>query len=457
MKVKLMSPDRGYRKDWLWLPLSRVGNLQGLQNSLTYYTEGGGPPLKAWSIVGDHLVVPREYIPFERWKDMPFEIVDNTQTNFPVLEGVQTKSYLQGPVQHTSLSSMLEKGSGLLSLACGKGKTVIALHAWAKTKVPGLVVVHTIDLEEQWRERITEHTNITDAEIGRIRGDKMDWEKPIVVGSIQTLAARVENDQLPEEMRNHFGVVLYDEVHHLGAPYFNETAAIGKGIRWGLSATPSRRDGLDMLYQYHLGPILYQNHEQDIIPDTWFVRTSSAFAAEDYPKVRDRSGELHIPKIITWLSENERRNDLICSWLNDLLNDGRKPLVLSPRVEHLQALYERYRGAEGIKVGLIHGEVKGEVRREVLNTCDLIFATQQLAKEGLDRKDLDSIILTMPFTDESMLRQVLGRIQRPAVNKNTPVVLVFEDEFIKPMHEMCKKMRHQLTVLTYPYDIARQE
>lgn len=456
MKAKLLSPNKGYRNDWLWLPTKHVVNLKGIQNALTYYTESG-PPVKAWTLAGNHIVVPREFIPFERWADLPFPIEDRIETQFPRLEGLKTSSALQGPIQHMSESAMLERGSGILSLACGKGKTVISLHAWAKTETPGLIVVHTVDLEEQWKERIVQHTNIPESDIGQIRSGKMDWEKPITLASIQTLAARAENDEIPEELRNHFGVVIYDEVHHLGAPYFNTTAALGKGIRWGLSATPARRDGLDMLYQYHLGPILYQNHDHDIIPETWFVRSHIRFGTADFPKVRDRSGELHIPKIVSFLSEHEERNDLICSWVNQLLIEDRKILVLSPRVEHLEALYNRYKGAEKIKVGMIHGDVKGDVRRDVLNTCDLIFATQQLAKEGLDRKELDSIVLTMPFTDESTLRQTLGRIQRPSQNKNAPVVLVFEDEFVKPMHEMCKKMRHQLTTLTYPFDIARDE
>ena len=456
MRVKLMSPEKGYRNDWLWLPIKHIKNLQGIQNSLTYHTETG-PPIKAWSITGDHLVVPREYIPFQRWQDLPFAVEDVIKTDFPILNGVEMRSGLRDAVQQESCTALLEGGSGLLSLACGKGKTVISLRAWSKVRTPGLVVVHTLDLEGQWRERIVEHTNLTSDDIGTYRGSNTDWEKPITIASIQTLAARASNDELPEEFRDHFGVVLYDEVHHLGAPYFNETAAIGKGIRWGLSATPSRRDGLDMLYQYHLGPIHYQNHEQDIIPETWFIRTGVSVHSSEYGKVRDRSGELHIPKMFSWLSEQVDRNDLICSWINDLLNEGRKPLVLSPRVEHLEYLYSRYADAQGLKVGMIHGDVKGDVRRDVLNHCDLIFATQQLAKEGLDRKDLDSIVLTMPFTDESTLRQVLGRIQRPATNKKDPVVLVFEDEKLKPMHEMCKKMRHQLTVLSYPFDIARNE
>lgn len=453
MRVKLMSPEKGYRNDWLWLPLRRISNLQGIQNSLTYYVEGAR--IDAWSITGEHLVVPREYIPYEKWDSLPFEVEDWTRTSFPELKGVELKSRMNGPVQEMSLAAMLERGSGLLSLACGKGKTVISIHAWAKTQSPGLIVVHTIDLEEQWRQRIMEHTNLKDEDIGVVRGPKMDWEKPIAVASIQTLAARAEQDEIPEELRNHFGVVIYDETHHLGAPYFNSTAGLGKGIRWGLSATPARRDGLDMLYQYHLGPILYQNHEHDIIPDTWFVRTGVTLKAADYAHVRDRTGDLHIPKIVTWLSDNADRNAIICSWIDDLLRDGRKPLVLSQRVEHLQMLYAKYEKTPNIKVGLIHGEIKGGVRNQVLNTCDLIFATQSLAKEGLDRKDLDSIVIVTPFSDEGTLRQVLGRIQRPAANKNTPVVIVIEDEHIKPMHELCKKMRHQLTVLKYPFDIAR--
>jgi len=454
MRVKTLSPELGYRKDWLWLPLKHMKSIQGIQNSLTFYLPDR-TRVDAWGLTENHLVVPREFLPFDEWGTLPFEIEDASYTQFPKLEGAQMRSELRGPVQFTSASIMSDRGSGILSLACGAGKTVVALDRWVWAQTPGLIVVHTIDLEQQWRDRIVEHTTLRAEDVGTIRGDRWDWEHPLCIASIQTLASRMDSEEFPEEMRNHFGVGIYDEVHHLGAPEFNTTAGLIKGIRWGLSATPGRRDGCDMLYQHHLGGVLYSNYEQDVIPETWFVRTGRRLDHVDFAKAMDRLGELNIPKLWTLLSEDERRNAQIHSWIEPLLLEGRKPLFLSPRVEHVEKMFGLYKDRPSVKAGMIHGKHKGVDRAEVLNNCNLIFAILQLAKEGLDRKDLDCLILPFGISDEGMLRQVYGRIQRPVLNKKVPVVIVFEDEFIRPMHTACKKMRHLLTNLRYPFEIAR--
>jgi superfamily II DNA or RNA helicase len=346
------------------------------------------------------------------------------------------------------LTALLEGGSGLLSLACGKGKTVIAIMASAKLNTPTLVIVHTKDLMDQWVERILEFTNLTLEDIGIYRGKAVDWQKPVCIAMIQTLAARAQAEELPDGFESHFGVVIYDEVHHLGAPYFNTTAAVGRGLRWGLTATPDREDGLDELYKYHIGPILYENHEHDIIPDTFFVRTGIQVPPDVWPDLKDRTGETNIPKLMTWLSKNEERNAKIISTLNDALADGRHILALSSRVGMLDHLDEVY----GDVSGKIHGKVSDKNRKGVLYKHDLVFATTQLAKEGLDRKDLDTVGLLLPITKEGMIRQIYGRIQRLCEGKKGAVVVIFEDD-IRICRNMCAKIRRVLTELQYPFYI----
>lgn len=453
MYVSLFQPDRGYRNDWLWLPRRRISNLLGIHHSLTFYN-ANGKALHAFSDQGDHVVVPREYIPYPKWESLPFPIEDRQETDFPELAGLAMRNRPRSQVQENGIHALLNGGSGILSLACGMGKTFASLYAWKELKVPGLVVVQTEDLEGQWRDAIVEHTNLTRQDIGTIRGPTIDWEYPITVASIQTLAKRLEDDEMPEEARNHFGVAIYDECHHLGAPYFNTTAAYCKGWRWGLSATPSRSDGLEMLYQYHLGPILYMHHEQDIIPDTWFLQSGVEITPEGFSKVRDRTGDIHVPKLTTWLSELQPRNNMIVSWVKQLVEDKRTALILSQRVEHLNELQRMLKGV-GISTGVIHGDIKPVERRRVLLEERIILATQPLAREGLDRPDLDAMFLTFPVADEGLFEQILGRAQRALEGKRVPIILIMEDEKVKVLHEMAKRLRFLLTRRNYPFEMAR--
>jgi superfamily II DNA or RNA helicase len=445
--------DKGYRNDFLWLPLELAGpNLAGVKASLEFPVEGS-EPVSAWWESETHLIVPREFIPYAEWEDLPFEIEDITQTDWPKVE-VATTFDLRGPIQRTSYAKLTEGGSGILSLACGRGKTVIALHAWAAIGVPALIVVHTVDLAHQWKARILEHTDIEEDEIGWVQGKKMDWEKPITIAMIHTLAARDLAGELPVGLRSHFGVVIYDEVHHLGAPLFNVTASVGRGIRWGLSATPNRADGLEALYQYHLGPVLYQNLEQDVIPDTFFIRTGVKAGTPVLSAMKDRAGNLSMAKLYRWLAEDEDRNEKIMATIDEALEDGRSLLCLSPLVDHLDFLYWEYKDSGLIKVGLIKGGVKGETRQKLLKESQLIFATTQLAKEGLDKPDLDTVMVLLPFTNEGQLRQIHGRPSRAYADKQEPVVIIFEDEGVGPCKAMCKKLRHHLTTFEYPFAIV---
>jgi superfamily II DNA or RNA helicase len=376
-----------------------------------------------------------------------YPVHDLSPTSFPRVD-VYPRKDLNGPGQLTAFAAMVDQGDGIVSLPPGKGKTVVALHAWCASKVPMMVVVHTQDLAWQWKDRIVEHTTLSEKDIGWVQGDKFDWEKPIVIAMIQTLASKAED--LPPELSRHLGAIVYDEVHHLGAPWFNRTASLCHGRRWGLSATVERTDGLDYLFRYHVGPVLYETTEHDVIPETFFRRTGVRASTEDANAMKDRAGDINTMALYRWLAENDARNGQIVKMIDEARSEGRKILVLSELVDHIELLRAQFKGA-----GLLHGEIKGSERQAILNGHDLVFATTKLAQEGLDRKDLDTLFVTLPFSSPLRMRQIWGRIQRKFEGKLPPVVVVFEDEHIKASHSMCDALRYHLTALKYPYSVSR--
>jgi superfamily II DNA or RNA helicase len=446
MTFQRISPDKGYRTGRsLWIPKSGMNNQTLLRNSLTFPLEQQAP-IHAYEETDNHIIVPREFIPFEQWGTQRFDIEDRSPTSFPKVR-VRCTAKPRDAVQATAMTSLLESGSGVLALACGKGKTVVSLMAWAKLGVPALVIVHTKELMAQWVERILEFTDLKKKDIGIYQGKKEDWQKPICIAMLKTLAIRAQAEELPVGFDSHFGVAIYDEVHHLGAPFFNVTASVGQGLRWGLSATHERDDGLDALYKYHIGEVVYENLEHDIIPETYFMQTGIHVPPDVWPKLKDRTGEVNIPKLMTWLSKHEQRNASIINVLDELRSDDRTILALSSRVDQLDELDEVY----GDVSGKIHGKVSDKKRAGVLNSYPLVFATTQIAKEGLDRKEIDTVALLLPQTKEGMFRQVMGRGQRALAGKKKTVIIVFEDEKIPICVHMCRKLRSILTKLQYPF------
>ena len=443
--LSAIDPDKGYRMEHLWLPLRRLQNLTAVRNSLTFPQEQAAP-IHAYQMTRNHILVPREWIPFSEWESLNFPIEDRSRTEFPTVQ-VNSTATLRDDAQKNGFEALLNSGNGILTLACGKGKTVVALAAWAKLQVPLLVVVHTQELMNQWRDRIVEHTTIKRDQVGTFRGKMEDWQHPVCLAMVHTLAARIQEEALPQGFDSFFGVVIYDEVHHLGAPYFNTTAAVGSGLRWGLSATPERGDGLDGLYQAHIGPVVYRNLEQDVIPEVYFVETGVHVPNDVWPTLKDRTGEINIPKLITWLAKHDLRNARIVEIVNQLVELDRRILALSGRVKHIDELAAIY----GDTASKIHGTVKDSARVGALMEKDLIFASTQIAKEGLDRKDLDTIALLTPITKEEMFRQILGRIQRAHDDKAKPLMLIFEDERVPICRAMCNKLRSHLRAMNYPF------
>jgi superfamily II DNA or RNA helicase len=441
-----MDRDTGYRSDFLYIPRSRVGVFMegALKRSLTFDLEGR-QPVEAWKIVGDHLRIPRERLLPSEVLHLPFEIVETSPKSYPTVP-VSLTYTLRDSIQEESRKALVGS-SGVLSLSCGKGKTVVALHAWAAAAVPALIVVPTKDLAWQWKTRIAEHTSVDEEDVGWLSGkpEEWDWKKPISIATVHAVARAAEN--IAEEIRRHWGVVIFDEVHRLGAPYFNRAAAVSYGMRWGLSATPLRKDGLDVLYQSHIGPVIYENLTQENIPRVYFVQTGVSDQEIPPGQLTDRSGDLNIPKLYTWLSEHDKRNQLVRWLVRRTAEKGRVNLVLTERVNHVQLLHNAFPGA-----GVIHGKVKGEERESALKDHQTVFAITQLARDGLDRPDLNTVTITLPFTDRGRFEQIIGRAQR---SKN-PAVIILEDD-IDVCRKMCRRLKTHLRDLGYPFKSMRRD
>jgi len=428
---------KAYYGTHLSLPKSYIKGIEFLKRSLEFHYND--TQIKAWKEDDSYLIVPREFLSVDEYKELPFPVENTNPTDYPELN-VQLTYSLRDIIQEKACEALLG-GSGLLVLSCGKGKTVVSLHAWAKYKVPALVIVPKLDLAYQWKTRITEHTDITEDEIGWIQGapDTWKWKNtPIAIAVLKTTALYPEG--FTEEFKQHFGIAIYDEVHRLGAPYFNASAGICRGLRWGLSATPFRTDGLDQIYRYHLGPILYANTTQENIPMVYFLQSSTSIPLSEEKKV-NLKGELHFAKLVTWLSEQQHRNNVIISCIREAMAKGRTLLVLSDRVEHL-----KYLQAQIPESGILHGAVKGEDRENILQDNRLVFASTKIAKEGLDKKTLDTVFITTPVGDESTFIQIMGRAQRG----REPMVIIVEDE-IDMCNAMCNKLRRVLRKVDYPF------
>jgi superfamily II DNA or RNA helicase len=339
----------------LWVPKRSV-NVEALKRALTFEISGRGAKvtiLQLWQETPDHLLVPRE---FWRYNEKLFEVVDCRPRIFQrvnITSHIRLDHKLDGgqlvptgrSVQREALDAMLQARGGILQLSCGSGKTLIALELIARLGVPAIVVMDNTTLIGQWRDEIQRHLPGTD--VGLVEGSHFDWQKPIVLATFQTLSQRAY--VLPEEFRRWFGVAIWDEGHHVGAPTFARTADMFYGRRYALTATPRRADGMHVVYDMHIGPVLYKDLTQDLRPRIQFEWTGFELDTNDPVVVNathSSAGEIHLGMLARWFGSYRPRLEYIVNRVRQLRADGRKILVLSTSIDELVNLMAVWNGAQ---------------------------------------------------------------------------------------------------------------
>jgi superfamily II DNA or RNA helicase len=149
-------------------------------------------------------------------------------------------------------------GRGIVVLPTGTGKTHLAVMAINRAARPTLVVTPTIDLLNQWYDELL---LAFDVPVGLLGGGYYDLQ-PLTVTTYDSAYIHLER------WGNRFGLIVFDECHHLpGATY--QTTAIGSiaPFRLGLTATPERADGLEVLLPELIGPIVYRREIRQLAGD----------------------------------------------------------------------------------------------------------------------------------------------------------------------------------------------
>ena len=138
---------------------------------------------------------------------------------------------------------------GLIVLPTGSGKTFVAELCIAQSKRSTLVVAPTIDLVNQWHRILTEAFG---EGIGMLGGGQHDIQ-PITVSTYDSAYLHMDR------YGNRFGLVIFDEVHHLPSGAFSQAAEMCTApFRLGLSATPERTDDLHLDLTHLVGPEVYR-------------------------------------------------------------------------------------------------------------------------------------------------------------------------------------------------------
>ena len=347
MQLVRRDPNKGYLDTLMWVPKNCV-NVEGVKNALEFsFFENRQPEiLQLWKETATHLGIPREFFSVE---ELGIKVVDCRPSSYPQV-AIKSRIVLdlKNPgktTQRDALAAMLAARGGILELACGKGKTVIFLELLSRLHVPSLIAVDNLNLLYQWRKEILKHLEVTEEDIGLIAEGEFDWKKPIVLATYTSLAERA--DTFPEGARRWFGVFCGDEGHHLKAKTWCRAVDLFPCRRYALTATPKTADGRHVIYDFHVGPVLFRDKSQDLRPDVGFLWTGLELDATDdriNEATCDRNGELHVSKLAGYFGQWPDRLAFILKELKKLHAAKRRILVLSNSVAETVNLLALWNG-----------------------------------------------------------------------------------------------------------------
>ena len=144
---------------------------------------------------------------------------------------------------------------GVLVLPTGSGKTLVGIRAIAGCNTPALVIVPTLDLLEQWKKQLEEAFSM---EIGQLGGG----EKKILPITVSTYDSAYIH---AETLGNRFGLLVFDEVHHLPAAGYRSIAEFSAApYRLGLTATYEREDELHSELNRLVGGKVYEKQISEL-------------------------------------------------------------------------------------------------------------------------------------------------------------------------------------------------
>lgn len=167
----------------------------------------------------------------------------------------------RAPFDHQSaaVEAWSSRGSrGIVVLPTGAGKTFVAILCLHRMQRPALVVTPTIDLLHQWHAELVRAFG---QPVGLIGGGDYEYQ-PLTVTTYDSAYIHLE------QWSPRFGMVVFDECHHLPGPSVS-LAAVGclAPFRLGLTATPERADGEHERYPELIGPIVFRREISDLSGD----------------------------------------------------------------------------------------------------------------------------------------------------------------------------------------------
>lgn len=318
------------------------------------------------------------------------------------LGDVDLRSY-----QQTWVDQFMEFGSGVFVGPSGSGKTVASIGVMERVGGETLILVPKRELARQWKKELVEKTNLRARQIGEYHGEKKQV-RPVTIATYHTAGSSRHRKLFK---KREWGLIIYDEVHHIPSKIYKRTTNLQAKHRLGLSASPVREDKKEKQIFTLVGQPIGTN---------WTELFEEGFVQEPEVEIR------YVP----WSSNSKRQE-----YRNADGHEKRQKAALNPakleEVKHLLEEHSRNKTlifvdwldqgeqySRELDIPFYSGETSDKQRQEYIEEFrrgDLTtLIVSRVADEGIDLPDAEVAILASGLGGSRRQgAQRAGRTMRP--------------------------------------------
>lgn len=330
------------------------------------------------------------------------------------------------PIQQEALRRLEETRAegfeaGLVVLATGLGKTWLAAFDTARPQFQRvLFVAHREEILRQSRDVFRQVQ--PDGELGLYYGKEKQANARIVFASVQTLSGHLQSFD-PDE----FDYIVVDEFHHAAAASYRKVIDYFRPqFLLGLTATPDRMDGADLLalcadnLVYDCG-LLEGIDRKELVPFHYWGVPDPV----DFEPIPWRGGRFETKQLVEAVETHERAERAYEEWL---ARRGERTLAFCVTTSHADFMAE-YFSRLGVRCASVHSGATTAPRHESIDALragelQVVFAVD-LFNEGLDVPEIDTVLMLRPTESPIVFLQQLGRGLRTLPGKERLHVVDF--------------------------------
>lgn len=353
--------------------------------------------------------------------------------------------------QRDVVDAWKEKGYGIIKCPPRAGKTLMSIAAAVETGRKVMVIAHESRLINQFYEEFCRATNLKELEeqdgktyIKVLENPDEDLKNPdlqVVLATYQKFIRDNVRGRRTQLLNERFSMVIVDEVHQASSPAYSRFLGnLSVRFKLGLSATPSRKDGLNYVMEQVIGPVIKEAKVVAMPPRIELVETGISL----------KSNPSQWSYFIQHLTSSKRRIEFIVDEVFRDLAAGRKAIIIPvDNVKPGWAIADAINKANA-KREAAGGEIyadrmadfycrdtknKGIIDDFNSGKLSVLVAMRSMIKQGLTFEHADMLYMVIPMSPNKdtavgapLFRQLSFRVSTPTPTKKDPTLKLFVDD-----------------------------